>query len=187
MKLSKDFNTVADPRIANGLPWEDLSEDVKNNAFLLAGNLQVIRDFLGKPVVISSGYRPLAKNASVGGSKTSQHLHGEAWDFTVKGLNPEGLDDLFYLLVNGKLKLPNACSQVIRETKQTRDGVKHWIHMGIKTFRWIETQKVIIADTKSNSIQKAKATARLTHCEFMRTPDTENFELIKRVPYGDFG
>lgn len=160
-----------------------LDETLTANAQALAENLQAVWDFLGKPVGVSSWYRPTTINRQAKGSKTSQHLHGEAVDFYVKSLDAVGLDDLFTLIIDGKIKLPHACSQIIRETK----GDANWIHMGIKTFRWIDAQKAVIASPAANSAQKSKATKRLTHCECMRTPNTVVFELIKYVPYGDFG
>lgn len=43
--------------------------------------LDPLREALGKPVLITSGYRSPEVNRAVGGSKTSQHLLGEAVDF----------------------------------------------------------------------------------------------------------
>lgn len=40
------------------------------------------RDAFGKKFTALSGYRSPALNAAIGGSKTSQHTLGEAWDFT---------------------------------------------------------------------------------------------------------
>lgn len=42
---------------------------------------QPVRDALGKSVLISSGYRSVAVNNAVGGSKTSAHCVGYAIDF----------------------------------------------------------------------------------------------------------
>ncbi|MCH5235695.1 MAG: peptidase M15 [Muribaculaceae bacterium] len=42
--------------------------------------LQPIRNKFGKPVKVTSGYRSDALNTAIGGSKTSQHLKGEAAD-----------------------------------------------------------------------------------------------------------
>ena len=49
--------------------------------------LQPIRDKLGKPMVISSGYRNSEVNKLVGGVATSQHTKGQAVDFTVAGMS----------------------------------------------------------------------------------------------------
>lgn len=56
---------------------------------LLAPGMQRVRDVLGAPVMISSGYRSQALNAAVGGSNHSQHSLGLAADFTAPGFgNP---------------------------------------------------------------------------------------------------
>lgn len=51
----------------------------------LADNLQVLRDAVGRPIGISSGYRTVRHNAAVGGSKASQHLDAAAADFYIAG------------------------------------------------------------------------------------------------------
>lgn len=48
--------------------------DIANNVF------QPLRDGIGKPIRISSGYRSEKLNKAVGGSKTSQHNKGQALD-----------------------------------------------------------------------------------------------------------
>ena len=53
--------------------------------------LQPIRDKLGKPMTISSGYRNSQVNKLVGGVSTSQHCKGQAVDFTVSGYTPAQL------------------------------------------------------------------------------------------------
>ena len=52
-------------------------------------NLDNIREFYGKPIIITSGYRCPELNAKVGGKPNSQHLKGEAADlrFDVDLLN----------------------------------------------------------------------------------------------------
>ena len=44
--------------------------------------LEQVRKLLGKPILISSGYRSAALNKAVGGQPGSQHLLGQAVDFT---------------------------------------------------------------------------------------------------------
>jgi len=52
-----------------------------NNLTLLCENvLQPLRDWYGKPITISSGYRCPALCEAVGSTKTSQHSKGEAVD-----------------------------------------------------------------------------------------------------------
>ncbi len=47
---------------------------------LVMNILQPLRNSLGKPVVINSGYRCPALNKAVGGARNSQHCKGEAAD-----------------------------------------------------------------------------------------------------------
>ena len=53
--------------------------------------LQPLRDKLGKPMTITSGYRNSEVNALVNGAKNSQHMKGQAVDFTVSGYTPAQL------------------------------------------------------------------------------------------------
>ncbi len=50
--------------------------------------LQPLRDKLGKPMIITSGFRSKKVNELVGGVDPSQHLYGQACDFVVNGMTP---------------------------------------------------------------------------------------------------
>ena len=50
-----------------------------------AAMLEKVRAILGKPILISSGYRCQELNAAVGGSQNSAHVDGLAVDFTCPG------------------------------------------------------------------------------------------------------
>jgi len=53
--------------------------------------LQPIRDKLGKPMIITSGYRNSEVNKLVGGVSNSQHTTGQAVDFQVSRMTPAQL------------------------------------------------------------------------------------------------
>jgi hypothetical protein len=53
---------------------------------LVALILDPLREALGRPVRVTSGFRSQAVNRAVGGASTSQHLRGEAADIKVDGL-----------------------------------------------------------------------------------------------------
>ena len=59
----------------------------------LVRKLQQLRDRIGKPISITSGYRCPAHNRAVGGATQSQHLTGKAADITVKGMAPAVVAD----------------------------------------------------------------------------------------------
>ena len=70
------------------------SQEVINNLrYLCVGCLQPLRDKLGKPIQITSGYRCPELNAAIGGSRTSQHMRGEAADIVVSGMTSKALFD----------------------------------------------------------------------------------------------
>jgi uncharacterized protein YcbK (DUF882 family) len=46
--------------------------------------LQVIRDIVGLPITITSGYRCKKHNLEINGAKESQHMMGNAVDWTIK-------------------------------------------------------------------------------------------------------
>lgn len=49
----------------------------------LAEMLEAVRGHFGRPLKVNSAFRGPSVNAAVGGSKTSQHMLGEAADFSV--------------------------------------------------------------------------------------------------------
>lgn len=54
----------------------------------LSEKLQIVRDYFGKPVHITSPYRCPSHNANVGGGSQSYHMNGgKAADFVIYGVN----------------------------------------------------------------------------------------------------
>lgn len=95
MKLTENFlKTEFDSR--DGAPMPDaVLKEVKN----LATQLQALRNHLGKPININSGYRSPAYNRRVGGAVNSQHLIGKAADIRVFGAKPEMVAQAIELLI----------------------------------------------------------------------------------------
>lgn len=91
MRLSKNFTL----REFKSKDKSRMSEDVLSNVKDLACSLQVLRDFLGEPIRVNSGYRSPEHNKAIGGVPNSQHVLGKAADIKVKGVETEDL----YLLI----------------------------------------------------------------------------------------
>jgi hypothetical protein len=62
---------------------------IRNLAHLCQKVLEPLRDHMGCPIKISSGYRSPELNRLVKGSKSSQHCLGQAADIVVYGRNSE--------------------------------------------------------------------------------------------------
>ena len=66
-------------------------KSLDNMLTLIIECLQPIRNYIDKPMIISSGYRSPRLNGHplINGAQNSQHVTGQAVDFTVKGLTPK--------------------------------------------------------------------------------------------------
>lgn len=131
MRLSKNFtyeelchSNVAERRGINNRPRtkEEEKRVIENLKALAIEILQPLRDYLGKPVVISSGYRCPELNKAVGGVKNSQHLKGEAADIHIE--NTEHLLKIMHFIMD-----ETDFDQLIWE--RNRAGVQ-WVHVSYK-------------------------------------------------------
>lgn len=90
--LSPNFSlqefTASQSALRRGISNEPSVEALQCLKELVNNLLQPLRERIGKPFTITSGYRSPELNKAVGGSKTSQHNKGQAVDFVVKGLTP---------------------------------------------------------------------------------------------------
>ena len=74
---------------------EELLKVLTNINTLVNKVLDPLRAMIGRPIIITSGYRSRQINELVGGSKTSQHLTGKAADFHVQGYTPQQMDVVY--------------------------------------------------------------------------------------------
>lgn len=96
MRLTKNFyKSEFDSKDGSEMPKE-----VLYNIQKLAIQLQVLRDYLGKPIKINSGYRSPEHNKAIGGVSNSQHVLGKAADIVVKGVKPEQLSLIIERLID---------------------------------------------------------------------------------------
>lgn len=58
-----------------------LTSDMETNLYKLLVAVNKVREAYGKPMIVSSGYRPGRYNTAAGGAKASAHLSCEACDF----------------------------------------------------------------------------------------------------------
>jgi zinc D-Ala-D-Ala carboxypeptidase len=77
--------------------------------------LEPVRALFDKPLHVSSGYRCPELNSVIGGSKTSQHMDGEAADFEIEGVS---VPDVFWKILTSKIPF----DQLINEFGE-------WVHV----------------------------------------------------------
>jgi hypothetical protein len=82
-----DELTRSDYALRHGLSNEPSAEAVACLTELCLFVLEPLRTIVNAPLQIRSGYRAPTVNLQVGGSRTSQHLNGQAADFTAVGLS----------------------------------------------------------------------------------------------------
>lgn len=101
MRLTKNFTKVEfESRDGSQMP-DAVFENIKE----LVGYVQIIRDYIGKPIHINSGYRSVQHNENIGGVKNSFHTKGMAVDMSVKGLSPRKLSRVIKRLIYlGRIK-----------------------------------------------------------------------------------
>lgn len=90
MKLTANFSlnelTQSETALRKNLDNTPSEEVIANLKLLAEKVLQPVRDHYGKGVKVNSGYRSPEVNASVGGSRTSDHCKGQAADIEIPGI-----------------------------------------------------------------------------------------------------
>lgn len=109
---------VADRKGIDNTPTIQILENLKHTA----KSADVIRAFLGKPVIVSSGYRSPQLNAAIGGSKTSSHMQGYAIDMRCPDFGTPR--QVFAALRDAGIRF----DQLILEMPNSPSG--GWVHVG---------------------------------------------------------
>jgi uncharacterized protein YcbK (DUF882 family) len=124
-QLSKNFSlaefTKSETATRKGLDNTPTPEVITNLQKLVDNIIQPIREAIGKPININSGYRAPEVNASVGGSKTSDHCKGQAADIEINGMANGDLAQ--YIVDNYKF------TQVILEFYTAGVPDSGWVHV----------------------------------------------------------
>jgi uncharacterized protein YcbK (DUF882 family) len=98
MQLTENFS-LHEFDCNDGTP---VPESLLGNVEALAGQLQILRDYLGERIIISSAYRHANYNKKIGGKSNSYHLKAMAADITVKSKTPRQLKAIVEKLIEQK-------------------------------------------------------------------------------------
>lgn len=95
MRLSTNFTldtfTKSNTATRKGIENIPDGDDIFRLADLCQNVLEPLRSKLNSDLIISSGYRSIALNKAIGGSKNSQHCIGEATDLEVLRMSTKAL------------------------------------------------------------------------------------------------
>ena len=76
--------------------------------------LDILRDQVGKPVYINSGYRTPARNNKVGGAKYSYHMRGMAADIRIEDMTAKEIANKLNKII------PSSCGIIVYAS---------WVHV----------------------------------------------------------
>lgn len=83
--------------------------------------LDILRNKLGKPVIITSGYRTPEWNKRCEGAKYSYHMRGMAADIRVDGITPKKVANELNAIV------PDECGIIVYNS---------WVHFDVRTAKY---------------------------------------------------
>ena len=87
----------------------------------LVSILDILRNQVGKPVIINSGYRTPTRNKEVGGAKYSYHMRGMAADIRIKGMTAKEIANKLNAII------PDECGIIVYST---------WVHIDTRTKKY---------------------------------------------------
>ena len=128
-KLAEFINSATANRLCiDNMPTFEIVDNLNR----LADYLDGIREKLGKPILINSGYRSPILNKAVGGVANSQHLKGLAADVVCADM--ESLEKV--------LRETGGFDQLIKEHR--KGSKSFWFHVSICTRNGKPRQQVIM-------------------------------------------
>lgn len=87
----------------------------------LVSILDILRNEIGKPVIITSGYRTPMRNKEAGGAKYSYHMRGMAADIRVNGMSAKEIANKLNEIV------PDECGIIV---------YRSWVHFDVRTSKY---------------------------------------------------
>lgn len=87
----------------------------------LVSILDTLRNQVGKPVYITSGYRTPTRNKEVGGAKYSYHMRGMAADIRIEGMTAKEIANKLNKII------PYGCGIIVYNT---------WVHIDTRTEKY---------------------------------------------------
>lgn len=142
MQLSKNLTLKEVTKSATadkkGIDNNPSNSEIANLEAVAINIFQPVRDTIGQPIRVSSGYRCIELNSSIGGSSTSQHCKGEALDLQgIRSANSE-----IFNLIKDTMEF----DQLIWEFGD--DNNPQWVHVSYTTKR--DNRKMVLKSIREN-------------------------------------
>jgi hypothetical protein len=139
MKLTEHFTleelTASEIAARHGIDNTPTSPLILTNLKILAEGLEHVREVLGRPVIVNSGYRSTMVNTLVGSKPTSQHTKGLAADFICPAFGSP--KDIVKKIVSSNIEY----DQVILEFDR-------WVHISFCEEGYKPRKQALIIDSK---------------------------------------
>ena len=148
MQLSKNFSlkemTRSQTATRKGIDNNPTGTHQSNLVLLCQNILQPLRDYYGRPLRVSSGYRSPELCIAIGSSIKSQHAKGQAADFEIPGVSNKDLAE--YIRDNLNF------DQLILEFFTPDDPNSGWVHCSFNNK--VENRKQFLRAYKDNGKTK---------------------------------
>lgn len=156
------------------------NEQVINNLKQLCINvLEKVRQYFNKPVSINSGYRSPKLNTAIGGSKTSQHVTGEAADIEIPGISNLELANW----IKDNLKF----DQLILEFHDKNIPDSGWVHVSWNSNPTKNRNQVLTIDKNGTKGGLPTLNKKVTKISEIGLKLIKQFEGFESKPYPDPG
>ena len=129
-----------------------------NIVFLIQNGLDPIRQALGQPIIVTSGYRNEKLNAAVNGSSTSNHLKGFAADIHTGNNSTDNIKIVETILNIGIVFDEIICEGASFNNKNELISAK-WIHFGLRLYN---NRHKFIYTTDFKTYHPLKMTTKIT-------------------------
>ena len=137
----KHFTMNELSRTSTGLDNTPNVEIIDNLTALVDNVLDPLRELIGMPIHVSSGYRSEAVNKAVKGAKNSQHTKGEAADISCKN------NGLLFRLIRDNFTF----DQLIWEFGD--DNYPAWVHVSYSKKNRKQVLRAIKVKSKTKYVQ----------------------------------
>ena len=128
-RISKNFTLeelcASQTAKAKGISNNPGQQDICNLCAVVNNILQPLREAMGEPIKIGSGYRSYALNKAVGGVSNSQHMDGQAVDLCIDGDIKKGRKWMECIMDNCDF------DQLIWEHNPKTGS--YWVHVSFRT------------------------------------------------------